>query len=652
MRVRARIQALTTGLSLALVATLMICSTVQGRDKTKKDLPATLQINLPDRYRVHDLEGRQLTLLNSPECRGVAIVFLSTECPMCNEQIPQLNKLTVSNKKLGLELYGVITDRTITRQQAKEHAEKYQLKFPMILDSAHALRDLTRATHTPEAFVFDRSGKLVYRGLIDDSVEQLGKKNRAKKHYLAEALKSVASGSKVSVTQTTVVGCLIEEAVSDELSNDVTFNRDIAPILFSNCVTCHREGEVAPFALTEFSQASKRAKQIAEVVTARIMPPWRPAPDYGHFAGERKLSEGQITLLNAWAEAGAPEGDAADLPPLPQFPRGWQLGKPDMIVRMVRPFHLPADGPDLYQHFVAPMNLNQDRLIRAIEVHPGNARIVHHAHLFVDTTGEARQLDQADPKEGYTRFGGTGLSSPAYLGGWNPGATPHFFPKGCGRQVPRGGDAVFQIHYHPSGKPETDQTEVGIYFAPADAQQLIADLVVGNTDLVIPAGTAEARFNAEYTTPANVVLMEIRPHMHLLGKSYQVRGLLPSGAEVPLIKIENWDFNWQDSYVFDPMIRLPAGSKIQVHAVFDNSSNNPSNPSSPPQTVYFGEESTDEMSSCAIRVTTDTYSEFQQVVSDNGKYWSSQIQKYLDRNMTPDKKLRERRAIKTSLKSD
>ena len=207
---------------------------------------------------------------------------------------------------------------------------------------------------------------------------------------------------------------------------------------------------------------------------------------------------------------------------------------------------------------------------------------------------------------------------------------------------------VFQIHYHPSGKPEFDQTEIGIYFAPPDALQLIADLVVGNVDLMIPAGTSEARFTAEYTTPASILLMEIRPHMHLLGKSYRVRGLLPTGEEVPLVKIEDWDFNWQDSYILDPIVRLPAGSKIQIEVVYDNSSQNPANPNSPPKTVYFGEESTDEMSNCAIRVTADTYAEFQQVVSDNGKYWSTQLQKYLDRNMTPDKKLREPRSLKST----
>lgn len=623
-------------------------SKVRGDDKRKPILDAVAAATLPTGFRVHDLDGRQQVLGSSADCRGVALVFLSTECPMCNEAIPRLNKLATSYKKQGIELFGVIPDRTVTRQQAQEHREKFQIAFPIVLDSGNALRELTGATRTPEVFVFEQSGKEIYRGLIDDSSEQLGKKSLPKKQFLADALRSVVHGKRLSVSRTTPVGCLIEEPGAGGSEGKITFNRDIAPILFSNCVNCHRDGEVAPFSMTEYEQVSKRAKQIAEVVKSRIMPPWRPAPNYGHFANERRLSDEQIALLVDWAELGAPEGVAEDRPSLPKFPKGWQLGKPDLVVRMPRKFALPADGPDLYQHFVIPLGLQADRLIRAVEVHPGNTKIVHHAHMFLDNTGEARILDAADPSEGYTRFGGHGLSSAAYLGGWNPGATPHFFPPGTGRLMPKGGDAVFQIHYHPSGRPEFDQTEIGIYYAPSDAQQLIADLVVGNVDLVIPAGAAEVKFTSEYVTPVSVVVMEVRPHMHMLGKRYQVKGILPNGEEVPLIKIEHWNFNWQDSYVLDPMIRLPAGTTIQMEAVFDNSSKNPDNPNSPPKTVYYGEESTDEMSNVAIRVTTNTYTEFQQVVSDNGKYWSAEIKKYVDRNMTPDKKVRERRNPKSA----
>lgn len=640
----------------ALGVCLALCvalggSNLNGNDKRKQLADEVATITLPGGLRVYDVDGRQHVLNASKDCRGVAIVFLSTECPMCNEAIPRLNKLATTYKKQGIELFGVIADRSVTRQQAQEHDAKFQVAFPMILDSANALRELTGATRTPEVFVFDRAGKELYRGLIDDSTEQLGKKSIPKKQYLADALRAVVHGKRLGVSHTQAVGCLIEEAGAGGVDGKITFNRDIAPIVFSNCVTCHRDGEVAPFALTGYGEVSKRAKQIAEVVTSRVMPPWRPTANYGHFAGERRLTDDQIALLRDWAESGAPEGVPADLPPVPKFPKGWQLGKPDLIVRMPRRFALPADGPDLYQHFVIPLGLHEDRLIKAVEVHPGNPKIVHHAHMFLDNTGEARMLDAADPNEGYTRFGGHGLSSAAYLGGWNPGATPHFFPPGTGRLMPKGGDAVFQIHYHPSGKPEFDQTEIGIYFAASDAQQLIADLVVGNVDLVIPAGAADVRFTAEYVTPVSVVVMEIRPHMHLLGKSYRVKGELPNGEEVPLIKIDQWHFNWQDSYVLEPMVRLPAGTRIQIEVAYDNSSRNPFNPKSPPQPVYFGEESTDEMSNCAIRVTTNTLEEFQQVVSDNGKYWSAEMKKYLDRNMTPDKKVRDRRGSTKSARS-
>lgn len=636
MTVRARSRFAATVL-MASVLSLSLFVALRGADEPQPNVEAVL----PKNFRVHDIDGRQLTLAASRDCRGVALIFLSTECPLSNGAIPKLNKLASSYGAEGIELYGVIADRSITRTEAKEHDKKYRVRFPMILDAAHSLRELTGATHTPQAFVFDRTGKEIYRGQLDDASERLGKKSAPKKHYLAEALKSAARGTKLAVARTEPVGCFLEEPGEGGTDGEITFTRDVAPIVFSNCVACHRDGAVGPFPLTSYEDVSKRAKQIAEVVEKRVMPPWKPTPDYGHFANERRLTKSQIALFRAWADSDVAEGNPDDLPPLPTFPKGWQLGKPDLIVKMQQPFRLYADGPDLYQHFVIPLGLSEDRVINAVEVHPGNAKIVHHAHMFVDNTGQARQLDEADPSYGYTRFGGHGMSNAAYLGGWNPGATPHFFPPGTGRLMPKGGDAVFQIHYHPSGKPELDQTQIGVYFAPPEAQQLITDLIVGNVDLIIPAGNDNVRFNAEYTTPVNLLLMEIRPHLHLLGKSFQVRGLLPNGGEVPLIKIEDWDFNWQDSYVFDPIVRLPAGSKIQIQTVFDNSEKNRDNPNSPPKTVYFGEESTDEMSSCAIRVTTDTYPELQKVIADNTKYWTAEMKKYLDRNMTPDKKLRE-----------
>ncbi|MEI8022305.1 MAG: redoxin domain-containing protein, partial [Schlesneria sp.] len=331
---------------------------LSGNETPKTGIDSTDTITLPKPLRIIDLSGRQHVVLDAPETRGVALVFLSTECPMCNESIPRLNKLATQYQKQGVELFGVISDRTVSRQEALEHHTKFRLKFPIILDAGNSLRELTGATHTPEAFVFDRDGKQIYRGLIDDSSERPGKKNTAKRNYLADAMHSTAGGHRLPIACTQAVGCLLEEPGSGESVGEVTFNRDIAPIIFSNCTACHRDGEVAPFALTNYEQVSKRSKQIAEVVSSRLMPPWKPSPDYGHFASERRLSETQISLLKLWSEIGAPEGDRADLPPLPRFPSGWQLGKPDMIVRMPRKFALYADGVDLYKHFVIPLGLS------------------------------------------------------------------------------------------------------------------------------------------------------------------------------------------------------------------------------------------------------------------------------------------------------
>ncbi|HEY0981314.1 hypothetical protein [Schlesneria sp.] len=622
-----------------------IAASVPGGQTPSSATPSSEEVKptttLPADLRAHDVEGHQHQLLGSAELKGIGLVFLTHDTASNHELLQRLNKLATVYRKQNVTLYGVYLAPNATRKHARDEFLKFRPKFPVLFDARQSLRKLTGATHSQQAFVYDRGGKLIYRGRLDDAATTTGKKSSSKKNYLVDALQAVAHGKRLAVTQTDPAGEPLAPLTEDESSSTILFTRDVAPILFSNCVNCHREGEVAPFPLLTYDQVRTRAQLIVEVVNTRLMPPWKPAPNYGHFAGERRLSQEQLETLQAWYHAETPEGDDDDLPPVPTFPKGWQLGKPDMVIRMPRRFALPADGPDLYKHFVIPTGLHQDRLIRAIEVHPGNPRIVHHAHMFLDNSGQARSLDEADPTEGYTRFGGHGLPEAAYLGGWNPGATPHFFPKGMGRLMPKGGDVVFQIHYHPSGKPEFDQTEIGIYFAPSDARQMITDLIVGNVDLVIPADEPDVRFKGEYVTPVSLLVLEVRPHMHLLGKSYLVRAILPSGAEVPLLKIEEWDFNWQDSYVVDPVVHLPAGSRIQIEVAFDNSSGNPANPNIPPQTVYFGEESTDEMCNCNLRVTADTYAEFQKIVTDNGAYWSREMQKYLSRNRTPDRKIRE-----------
>src|SRR5213594_1161471 len=242
-----------------------------------------------------------------------------------------------------------------------------------------------------------------------------------------------------------------------------TFNKDIAPILYQHCATCHRPGEVAPFSLLTYEDAAKRAKLIASATERRFMPPWKPEPGYGKFANERRLTDDQIALIRAWAQNGAPEGAPGDKPPLPGFTDGWQAGKPDQILTMPSSFAVASSGHDLFRCFLLPLNLDRDVYVSGTEFRPGNRRIVHHALVYVDTTGAARARAGRDGS--YPCFGGPGVPGVNLIGGWVPGTVAQPPSKEFSRFVPKGSDVVVQIHYHASGKPESDQSSVGLIFS-------------------------------------------------------------------------------------------------------------------------------------------------------------------------------------------
>ncbi|HWB87288.1 MAG TPA: hypothetical protein VG675_24310 [Bryobacteraceae bacterium] len=373
-----------------------------------------------------------------------------------------------------------------------------------------------------------------------------------------------------------------------------TFNHDIAPILYENCAACHRPGQVAPFALLTYQDAAKRAALIAAVTAKRYMPPWKAEPGYGNFKDERRLTEGQIALIQQWAQHGAPEGRAADKPAPPQFASGWQAGKPDAVYTATEPFSIPADGPDLYRCFVVPLNLTTDRYVKTVEFHPGDPRVVHHALFYLDTSGEARKLDDAAPGPGYPCFGGPQIAPSGSLGGWAPGANPAPVPEGAAHFVPKDADLVMQIHYHPSGKPETDQSSMGLMFTEKPTKGL-AGMELGTYLINIPAGDANHVVTDWILVPEDAELTGITPHAHLLCTDMKVNARLPGGKMEPLIWIKDWDFNWQGQYRYAEPVKLPKGTRVEMRFVYDNSAANVHNPSNPPRRVSFGEQTTDEM---------------------------------------------------------
>jgi len=380
-----------------------------------------------------------------------------------------------------------------------------------------------------------------------------------------------------------------------------TFNHDIAPILYQSCAECHRPGEVAPFSLLTYADASKRASLIAAVTAKRYMPPWKAEPGYGHFADERRLTDQQITLIGEWARNGAPEGDPKQRPELPKFASGWQAGHPDTVLTVPQSFAIPADGRDVFQCFVVPMNATADEYVKTVEFHPGNTKVVHHALFFLDTTGEARKLDAATPEPGYPCFGGPQVEIAGGLGGWAPGAMPRPLPAGVAQAVKQGSDLIIQIHYHPSGKPELDQSSIGLTFT-GKPEKGLAGMLAGSRKIDLAPGGAHQEVTDALTVPEDVDLIGIAPHAHLLCKDMKVDAKLPGGKVEPLIWIKDWDFNWQGQYRYAEPVHLPKGTRIEMHYIYDNSADNPHNPSNPPKRVTFGEQTTNEMALVFMQV--------------------------------------------------
>jgi mono/diheme cytochrome c family protein len=408
-------------------------------------------------------------------------------------------------------------------------------------------------------------------------------------------------------------------AVADLGPTAPTYTKDIATILWKNCASCHRQGEVGPFPLLTYADAAKRANFLSQVTESRTMPPWKPEPGFGKFHDERRLTDAEIQKIADWADAGAPEGKATDLPAAPKFADGWQLGEPDLVLKAQEPYSVPASGPDVYRCFVIPIPTDTDRTVAAIEFRPGNRRVVHHALLYLDNTGAARSKDQADPGPGYASFGGPGIVPTGGLGGWAPGAMPRMLPDGIGKYLRKNSDLVLQIHYHPDGKPETDQSTVGIYFTKTPARKIVAGIAVRSRELDIPAGEASYRVKAQSAPlPVDVEAIGIAPHMHYIGKEMKVVAESPNGQITPLIWIKDWDFNWQGQYQFATPVKVAKGSVIKVEAAYDNSEGNPRNPSKPPKDVHWGEQTTDEMCLLAVQVITKDLADLRSIVRMRG----------------------------------
>jgi hypothetical protein len=429
----------------------------------------------------------------------------------------------------------------------------------------------------------------------------------------------------------------------------VTFSEHVAPIVFNKCTSCHRPGEAAPFALQTYADAREHGHLMAAAVAARVMPPWKAAPGDYAFAGDRRLTDAEIATIGRWVEGGMREGDPKKLPAMPRFTEGWSLGQPDLVVSMPVAFDVPADGPDVYRSFVLPLNLSEDRWLRAIDFRPSARSVVHHSLFFADATGGARERDARDATPGFAggmggfggsgrlqallggargargrgaggrrggaaRAGGSGNVDPAIvnavggsLGGYALGAQARALPDGLALLVPKGADLVLSTHFHPSGKVEHEKSTVGLYFAKQPPTQAFGVVqlppVFGVFEgLNIPPGEKNYTISDSFVLPVDVKAFNTGAHAHYLATRMHLTATLPDGTRRTLLKIDEWDFAWQEQYQFKDFVLLPQGTRLDASISYDNSADNPRNPSQPPVRVTWGEQSSDEMGSMMLQL--------------------------------------------------
>lgn len=396
-------------------------------------------------------------------------------------------------------------------------------------------------------------------------------------------------------------------SLAEGKAQEVNFAEDIADIIYTHCAGCHRPGEIGPFSLSSYEEVRDWAASIKYVTENKLMPPWQPDPNYSTFLGENYLTDAQISDIAQWVDDGMPRGDEALEPAFPEFPEGSVLGEPDLVLEMAEEYLHTGNNQDNYRYFVLPSGLTEDKVIKTIEFRPGNAKIVHHALVFEDTTGEAAAMDAQTPEYGFNGFGGftsdmQNILDQKQFPGYVPGQKPIFFPDGTGQIIQAGADVVIQVHYAPWPTDEYDKSKLNIFFADETetiTREVNGHIMVPFQDVIgeqffIPANTVK-EFHGRYEVPIDVSLLGLAPHMHLLGKHWEVYLENTDGSIVPLVRVNEWDFNWQGSYYFDSYKVAKAGSIIHAIASYDNTTANPNNPSNPPQFVTWGEGTEDEM---------------------------------------------------------
>lgn len=534
-------------------------------------------------FSLRDFRGQQVSLSDFKQ-DVLVVAFLGTECPLAKLYSKRLVELAEQYAEQGVGVLGINSNSQDSLTEIAAQVRVQEINFPMLKDAGSQVADSVGAERTPQVFLLDRQRVVRYCGRIDDQYGVGTIREEPQRRDLQIAIDELLAGQPISVPSTRSVGCIIgRKRVASETS-DITYSNQISRLLQRRCIECHRAGEIAPFALTDYSEVAGWSEMIEEVVRQERMPPWHASPKHGSFSNDRRLSDEEKQLIYQWVAAGAPEGEVTELPEPRHWQEGWQLPRtPDYIANIAdEPFEVPAEGAVRYQYFQMDPGFTEDKWVDAIEIQPGNRSVVHHVLMFAGTDEDVRRV--------------SGGGAHGYDGIYVPGQRVEPYPTGMARKIPAGSRLTFQVHYTPVGSLELDQTRVGMTFVDRTSVKFeVRTASAVNPELRIPPNDPDYRLEAiSPRLPEGALLLALNPHMHLRGKSFFYEAVLPDKSRQTLLDVPHYDFNWQTAYRLSEPLPLPAGTKIHCVAHFDNSADNLNNPN-PNETVRWGEQTWDEM---------------------------------------------------------
>ncbi len=533
-------------------------------------------------FQLRDFRGKLHALDDYADATLVVVAFWGTECPLAKLYAARLAELAKRHGSGEVAFLAVFSNQQDSLEELGHFARKYGIDFPVLKDVGNVVADQFGAVRTPELFVLDRARVVRYRGRVDDQYDVGIQRPGPLRSDLAEAIDELLAGREVSVPRTRSPGCLIGRVKSVDETADVSWSKQIAEIFQRRCQECHRPGEIGPFPLISYEDTQGWGPMIAEVVGQERMPPWFANPNHGNFSNDARLSNEEKELIFAWVAAGQPQGDLSEAPPPRKFHSDWRIAEPDAIVYMSdKPFDVPAEGTVDYQWYFADPGFTEDTWIKAAEAKPGSPDVVHHVTIYIkppDIPFSLRMNDRI-----------------SLLAGFNPGGGPWRAPEEMAVKIPAGAELVFEMHYTPNGTPQKDRSYVGLKFAdPATVRKQIMCVMPANTEFEIPPRAHDFKVQKSWYFPADSLLLVMRPHMHLRGKAFRYEAIYPDGTNEILLDVPNFDFNWQNNYVFATPKQVPAGTEMRCTAWFDNSEDNLSNPD-PSATVRWGDQTIDEM---------------------------------------------------------